>query len=410
MLGGFREPIVNVNHDRDVLVWSPPDRLRVTDIEGWLEEAVTAPGTEIRLGALRRAEPRAESLLQSAILRLQRAGVAVKFSVPPLTFAAGRTARASAAEPDEPVEPMTPTEGLLAGSVTGVTIALLCEPLDEHAERAVSHVRDRLKAQKGEWGRGLQSSRIETQSIPGIRSSTWPSSRVASRDAIAEQLVEMTSSLLGVAKTNLMGDRISRWLVDFAFEAILNARTHGRVGLKGVDLTSLRTLSLRRHNLHDRSLVDVFGRPEAEFGDFARCVSRRKPKQMLECVVSDGGIGVPARMARNLEIYSAFPEAERQLVQEAMWPGWTTDTVRSLESGEGFRMMLRASARLHGYFEIRTGRQDLTRHYLREDGEPIAAEFSDRPPDDPVFALSGRSSQPYVAGTVLTLVFPVETD
>jgi hypothetical protein len=387
--------------------WSPSSRLDVAEIDSWLESALISRETEITLGSLRRVSARAESLLQSAIIRLQRAGVAVSFSVPELTFSAGRTARATEESSDEP---MTPTEGLLGDSVAGLTIALLCRPADDHAARARAHVLDRLREHRGQWGRGFQSSRIETQSVDGIRSSTWPSSRVASRDATSKQLIEMAKSVIGRSAVENMGDRLSRWAVDFSFEAMQNARTHGRVGYRREALTSLRSLTLRRHNLEGRPLSDVLGRSEGPFRDYADRVAHRNPKRILELVVADGGIGIPGRMQKDPNIYTSFEDSEAQLVQEAMWPGWTTDPVRSLESGEGFRMILRASARLNGYFEIRTGRQEFSRHYLNKDGGPAGADFGDGSPTNPAYELERHPSRPYVAGSILTLLFPIETD
>lgn len=388
------------------LIWSPSAQLTVGEIEQWIDESINCRSSEIRLGRTSRMKAGAETLVQSALLRVEASGVPVSFTVPELTFSGTRTARATEADRDEA---MTPTEGFLSDSLAGLAIALLAHPTDEVASNAVEFVRRRLNDRKGLWGRGTQVSHVETQGIDAVRSESWPNARVASRDAIGTELVDMTASLIGRPKASEMRDRLTRWALDFCFEGLQNARTHGSSSLHGVPIRSIRSLTVRRHNLGKRAVSEALGRPSSHFGEYAQRVSKRRPRVMLEMSVSDGGIGIPASMQRSLAIYDSLFQSEGLLVQEAMWPGSTTDTVKNLESGEGFRKMLRACARLNGYFELRTGRHEFSRTYLNSQGGPSNTDFGDENHANPAFRLESHGEKPYVGGTTLTMIFPLET-
>ncbi len=122
--------------------------------------------------------------------------------------------------------------------------------------------------------------------------------------------------------------------------------------------------------------------------------------------IADGGVGVAARMQGSTGIYQQSLGKEAMLVQESVLPGVTTKPIGLPGRGSGFTKMMRATQRLGGLLEIRTGRLLFSRTYLTESGDKEGGlNFSDR--NDDAYKLTGHEAeQVLTAGTVISILLP----
>jgi hypothetical protein len=191
-------------------------------------------------------------------------------------------------------------------------------------------------------------------------------------------------------------DRIA--LIALVFESVLNVVDHAfadpwqgdEPGLSYLSLRYYRTLSAKRDE--QVGLSDYLTR--------ARAAARDESQEIhgwAELVISDDGVGIPARQTRNLEIYEEPAAAEERRLIEALETREsiklvTRDAVTIGEPGYGYTIIAGALSNLGAHCALRTGRR--------------LAELDGTLPDVDGFRLRDEILG-WLPGTVLHVVIPL---
>ena len=400
-------------------VWRIPKRLTVGAVEQLATVGRDAPEVEIHLsGDGTSADPLASAKLQATLGQLQRNSTACKLTVPPNTLAGERAERAFA-EPGHSAGPVTPAEKCLASSLEGLVLGQLCEleptgQLDSSALRILQM--NELRKRKFSYGRGRsQTIAIPTSADAGDRSRTRE--RV---NRIDTRIADIFSHV-----QNRRSDISERWwfefVSNFAFEATENTYRHGRFDLEGDLIPSVRLLTVMRHNVDElskRTSANQSNRQMVGIGQYLDRLRRHYSMQkrnlpaakLVEMTVSDGGLGIAARMAGTCSIYhEADLGSEVKFLQAALEPGGTSRSSADIGAGQGTKKMLRQCHRLRGMFTLSTGRLEISRTFLDEDGRPGHHDFENT--QDSAFDVEPFMTQTSLsAGASWTLIFPVDDD
>ncbi len=396
--------------------WVLPSLLTRESVEGWLRD-LPADLTEVvfHLGeGGTRGGPGGTESLQSAICLLHRRHVRTKLSLPPATFSdPSRMGLLTAAETEGDG---TQAERTLAYRLPGLVLAQLCEPAD--ATSAAGTVRDRqaltVASNQNLFGHG------SARAIAVIGATDH---RTHLRDPENVRQVKLENRVLRMLGTRVYhparnGHPLMEELLEFVYQATENTFDHGRKTLDGTVIEQVRMAAISRHNLGAGagtvSLNKHFPNPSSVLRAYVERAQRRiaaagnDPERLhlWSVSVADGGVGIAAKMHSGLDIYEGDLGYEYKLVQEAVLPEGTTKPLGEPGRGRGLVKMMRATDRLGGFFEIRTGRLSLWRSYLTEDGTSEAGlNFKNR--HSSAFDLHGEDD-PHVpvAGTVVSVLFP----
>lgn len=133
--------------------------------------------------------------------------------------------------------------------------------------------------------------------------------------------------------------------------------------------------------------------------------AQEQTERLVEITVADGGIGIPARMARTSDVYAGNHGDERRLFTRAMQPGASSKAGGEPGWGLGYRKMLRAAFHLRGIVVIRSGRVSMTKTYVGSDVD--AGDFNDATSAAFSFDMTDDGS-PLIGGTAVSLLFPLE--
>ena len=98
-----------------------------------------------------------------------------------------------------------------------------------------------------------------------------------------------------------------------------------------------------------------------------------------------------------------------KFLQAALEPGGTSRSSADIGAGQGTKKMLRQCHRLRGMFTLSTGRLEISRTFLDEDGRPGHHDFENT--QDSAFDVEPFMTQTSLsAGASWTLIFPVDDD
>jgi hypothetical protein len=333
----------------------------------------------------------------SAISRLQSSGVVVQIAIPSKSMR-----NDSRVNEIEPWANSSPSENRMKNTLGGLGLSLLCEFDSEHKWLRESAMA-KLRQDRGFWGNGQEQSYLEQ--IPNSASYDRRFSYDATSSRV-RNIVDRHLRQLGETR-NVNSEQIK----SFAVQAWINAVQHGSTTEDNREIDSLRYISIRRTSL--TPLSNHLGEAmKSRFTDYVNSLNRfvagtkmENQFPLLELTISDGGIGVPGRMARNLEIYEDKYEYELDYFKRALRPDGSSRSPDEPGYGLGFKKMLRTTFNLNGMLVIRTGRILCTRSYLSDESTK-KTDFMN--PESTVFIPQfGDEPYPLIGGTSLSLFFPL---
>ena len=396
--------------------WTLPRVLTAPDIEKWVDNIPS--GTEhvtLNLGELERVGPFAEARLQGALCLLHRRNIETRVYIPPQGFVDQQVYAAFAdLDPAQPTSRLSPTERGLAGTVAGMVIGKLCKFGAEYQD-IPTRQREVLVERSYLYGSGSESVLFAP---PDPRRTEDPRKSAAHRVAFLDNRVDDLLKPLGVnSGEDLAGNGSLTQLKTFAFDALENAWDHGRLDFSNKAIRALRFVRFRSVDLGEKGIdvAQVIPGFETCFESYLEALAaapdlgfRWNPDsgRLAEITITDGGVGVAARMAGNFDVFEGSLEVERANVRNALLPNGTSKSYISPGAGQGFRKMFRACSRLSGLVIIRTGRLKCSRTYLRTDGSRAKYNFTKAPPSayEPQI---NSTPLPLLAGTSISLIFPV---
>jgi hypothetical protein len=185
----------------------------------------------------------------------------------------------------------------------------------------------------------------------------------------------------------------------FAFEVVQNTRDHGAEHLYGEPIDGVRMLLVRNLPL---SHVAAPAKTPNPLSDYCAELAAADggwvspPTAVVELTVADCGVGIPARLARTIDIYGASLSDEREELMRALRLRGTSKPATLVGAGYGLFSAIEATRRLRGMILIRAGRLGVYRNYLTSTAPDETLAFSDWT-DEPL---------PTVAGTAVSLIFP----
>jgi hypothetical protein len=379
--------------------WKLPDRLTEHDVESWLTSlgGRLPQGVTIKVGGWRHTALFGDVRLFGAINWLRSHEVTPALEIPPTSLLEGATTGESRTR--------TPSENRLDGTVGGLASSLLCE-LDDLHRWWKNRLERQLDETNGYFGIGQERSFVERTRLPTSVNSKH-----------AEDRFKQGRSLLFHRLQRLAEDLRLAWIgrhpevKTFVLQAWENACEHGSTTEHGYPIDSLRFLSIRRTDLeslkglHDRTAESGLHRYVERMRERAEGTAGERRTRLMEVTVADGGIGIPARMARTSNIYTEVYEQELGLFKRAMQPGGSSKARGEPGWGLGYRKMLRAAFHLNGIVVIRSGRVTVAKTYV---GSEVAADdFTNA--DSAVFALEATDGgSPLIGGTAVSLFFPLD--
>jgi hypothetical protein len=182
----------------------------------------------------------------------------------------------------------------------------------------------------------------------------------------------------------------------FTFEVVQNTRDHGATHLHGeridgvrfvvVRLLPLRTIAPRRR--HADPVQDYCARLVQ-----AKGLGPETPRSALEITVADCGVGIPARITGQMEIYSKSISEERTALVRALVLRTTSKPATQTGAGYGLYSAMLATQDLRGLALVRTGRLLLYKDFLNNEHTAMSDWAHDE--------------RPFVAGTSVSLFFPL---
>ena len=401
--------------------WQIPRVLTAPVIEGWVASLPANTETVVlRLGTWRRTGPFADARLQGALCLLHRKNIEIIAIVPSRTLKGDR-ADVAFADPDpfQRSQPSTPTELKLAGSIAGLVIGQLCGFDEEH-----KHIRE-LQRQKFArrrylFGWGDEVALVApTETKPTGFARKPPHVREAAFNNRLEDLLEP----LGISGRNIHPATVSWFneLKTFAFEASENTWDHGRLDFDTHSIRSIRFVRLRRIDIGRRGRGFDFKKVapgfEESFSDYLDSIDAaddlpiswdRKSGRLIEVTVADGGVGIAAKMAGGFDVFEGSLDVETRYLLNALRPDGTTKSPSEPGRGQGLGKMLQACFRLSGLTIVRTGRLRASRTYRRPDGSNEVVDFGDTSSDAYIPKVTD-SALPLLAGTSISLIFPIES-
>lgn len=396
--------------------WTLPRVLTAQDVEKWVDNIPS--GTEyvtLNLGECERVCPFAEARLQGALCLLHRRNIETRVYVPPHRFV-DQHAYAAFADlgPAQPTSSLSPTERGLAGKVAGMVIGQLCK-FDAAYQDIPTRQREELVERSYLYGSGSESVLFAP---PDPRRTEDPRKSAAHRVAFFSNRLDDLLKPLGVNSGEDLA--ASSWLTQlkaFAFDALENTWDHGRLDLAGKTIRGLRFIRFRCVDLGKNGIevAQVVPGFEACFEAYLEALAvapdlgfrwNTDGGRLAEITITDGGVGIAARMAGNFDVFEGSLEVEQANVRNALLPNGTSKSYISPGAGQGFRKMFRACSRLSGLVIIRTGRLICSRTYRRTDGSIEEYNFSKAPPSayEPKI---NSTALPLLAGTSVSLIFPV---
>jgi len=185
----------------------------------------------------------------------------------------------------------------------------------------------------------------------------------------------------------------------FASELLENTRDHATTDLEHNPIDGIRFLNVLRINPDQEDLRAII--PSAErSGGYSRALSDvlnvgASAEHLLAMTVSDGGLGIAARMCGTLDIYQEPVERERNMILKAIAKGGSSKSASVTGRGLGLQNVMDATQRLGGLLVFRTGR---TRLYYY--GNLQVASGSTE--------IQGRNERalPFLPGTSVSILFP----
>lgn len=411
-------PTATTTSPQRAVRWVVPTLLTRDAVEAWLQELPEVlDEVTFHLGANgARSGPGGTESLQAAICLLHRRQVRTKLSFPAATFSdPARAEMLGAGYPGASEGQGTPAEKTLAYRLPGLVLAQLCEPADASSTAAM--VRERQVVSVGRnhhlFGHGT------ARAITVIGVNDHRTHLRANEQDRQRQLESRLLRMLGTATYHPARDTpLMEELLEFVYQATENTFDHGRRSFDGETIQQVRMAAFSRYLVGTGAgavpLDRHFPDSTPHLRDYVQRVRKRveaadadpERLRLWSFSVADGGVGIAAKMNNGFDIYERELGQEYKLVQEAVLPEGTTKILGQPGRGRGLVKMMRATHRLGGFFEIRTGRLSLWRSYLDPDGTTQEnLDFQNR--DSSAFDLWGEHDEHVAtAGTVVSVIFP----
>ena len=398
--------------------WKLPPVLTAPVIEDWAASlSANTKRVAVRLGSWRQTGPFADARLQGALCLLHRRNIETIAIVPPVTLQGDRAPRAFAdPNPLRPRGALTPTELNLTNSVAGLAIGQLCDFDRAHGNIATLQ-RQTVTRRRHLFGWGDEAALV----VPTDGKPTGvPRKPLFVRQAIFNNRLEDLLQPLAISARHAR-TAIVQWfpqLRTFAFEASENTWDHGRLDFNSRPIRSIRFVRLRRIDIGRwgfdvKKIAPGFEEPFRNYIDSLAAAqdlpNRWHPDggRLIEVTVADGGVGIAAKMAAGFDVFQGPIEVETRHLLGALNLDGTTKGSGQHGRGQGFRKMLQACFRVSGLIIVRTGRLRVSRTYKRPDGSNEVVDFGE-PSSDAYIPRIDRSALPLLAGTSISLIFPIE--
>jgi hypothetical protein len=219
-------------------------------------------------------------------------------------------------------------------------------------------------------------------SYPGVPVSRFADTLSHPRTEDFRQAIEAELRTLGL---ELPSDDDVSALMQVLVEALDNTTRHGTLRHDGSAIAGVRVVSVTRRRFRDLDESGLDAQSSASFGAYVDLLSEQKGsaylqnKMLVEFMVADCGVGIPAAKAGSTHVYAGPHADELEWLDRAFHtsedrPGHTWD-------GMGLLKIQSAVRDLNGFLSVRTGRTLATRHHLgpARDRDVMAVDPDDRP-------------------------------
>ena len=400
-------------------VWRPEKRVSAVEITELATEFEREEWSHfvVQLGKWERSDILADAYLQGLLGLLRRRGVSIEVKVPPQTFQGAKFEAAFSDTSPSSFPSLTPTETLLSRRVAGLILGQFSDFSPEHSFIPRVQV-DRLRSSGAQWGSGNELAAAVIVSDRRVRRQESYGERYTSFLRRTRGLLQM---LLGETELERFAGSDRRLtpdfhgIVTFGHEALENTYQHARLDFDAEPIRQVRFMQIRRLHVGGPGLdVQVVSNGLGPaFEQYFEFVSQRLPDwasgksavPFLELTIADGGLGIPALLANELDVYEKRSfEEERKYLAESLLPNTTTRAEGEPGRGQGFKKMLRVTGALSGFAVVRSGRCLASRTYVEE---PDVDSLDFVNPWSDAFVPDFDDQQPLIAGTVVSLIFPL---
>ena len=250
-----------------------------------------------------------------------------------------------------------------------------------------------LDENEGVIGKGDQIA------MPMLDTFPWPTrAALVNADTVSDFAAQLRTAVrrLGLPPLPALSS-----IADFAWETLENGAQHATTDNNGQKVNGLRMILIRRIGIRGAEkerLADLGAGPGQRFIDdlYRRESADFLAKQVLvEVTVVDSGIGIPARLSGDDDIYDGPHDEEVRYVNRAVEAKTTSKVVNDPDVGLGLWKAMHACFELSGVAVVRTGRTTVGRDYTGDER---------RWPDPELYAV--HDVQHRIAGTAWTLVVP----
>jgi hypothetical protein len=224
-----------------------------------------------------------------------------------------------------------------------------------------------MRSQSGVIGYGKERS-LPVVDIFGGPPSADAISKVRGDPRRFAGLLQSNAAAVGLDPNELQVTDLDS-LIKFAYETFENTWHHGATDLDSRPIDGLRFVGLRRLNLQQEPLTDLFAGANGAVSEFLKALSRSdgadllRKERLVELTVADSGVGIAARLTRSLDIYQNDVQSERDVVQSAFEVGTSSRDEAYLGKGFGLPKALAAARALRGFVSVRTGRLQLAQEF-----------------------------------------------
>jgi len=190
---------------------------------------------------------------------------------------------------------------------------------------------------------------------------------------------------------------------NIAAEAIQNATDHALYDNSNNRINQIQFLEIKRLSLNTwKSHIELlFEKETTPVTTYLRALEKSlhfSPSQfndfyLTEFTISDCGIGIPAKILGNADIYKQQIEEEADALENALLPNHTSK-LNEVGAGFGLHKIMLATQKVKGLIVFRTGRLYMFKSSFQDDNA------------DSQLAFWYATTRNYLPGTSISLIFP----
>lgn len=220
----------------------------------------------------------------------------------------------------------------------------------------------------------------------------YESIKTGSRSELRRGLLEELYSSFNLAGSATDAEAA---IASYVWEILRNTQVHGQIS-GGPPMQGIRITELKRYSLDQfRENSVLAGATDHQLTSYLTKVRAASGKaSIVEITVADSGPGIAATMLGSAEAPSRDGIEELEATRFAFTRRGTSLSRSDPDAGLGLILALRACRELDSFVSIRTGRVQLTKHYLTSDQA-----------NDQLWVREDRSL-PLLAGTSVTILIP----